>query len=360
MKKVDNIFLYPNKIPIKGFCRSTIYDLREKKVSFIPNDLFNLLNNNFSSHKNDFIPDEYFSFLLKEKIIYTGEERLFSELSKKWKSPSFITNIIISLTPQNINHISNCSDIFDDILCKNIQIQVDLNITEFELETLLDKFNQSSILYIELVFYKRKIKFSIDQLRKFCETNPRVLNFIIEDTKNSIEYLDFKKVISVTYCEFKNNFFVIQDPNLSLFTESQKHNTYFNRKLYIGKEGEIKNAPECEKEFGYIQEIKDVEELKQIISNSTFQKYWFIHKDLIDVCKDCEFRHTCVDSRLPYQRKDTSWYHKKECDYNPYICKWKGEKDYKTLEKCGVIVNKNGYSINRERITNLNKELWAE
>ncbi len=148
--------------------------------------------------------------------------------------------------------------------------------------------------------------------------------------------------------------------NITLFTESQAHHTYFNRKLYIGPNGEIKNAPECEEEFGFIQDLESPDQLKEIIQTPAFQKYWFVHKEITDVCKDCEFRHMCVDNRLPYQRAKNEWYHKTECNYNPYIAKWKGEEGYRTLAECGVISNHEGFTINHEKIAAINEELWGE
>jgi len=130
--------------------------------------------------------------------------------------------------------------------------------------------------------------------------------------------------------------------------------------IYIGPNGEIKNAPECEEEYGFIQDLKSPEELKEIVQTPAFQKYWFVHKEICDVCKDCEFRHMCVDNRLPYQRSKNEWYHKTECNYNPYIAKWIGEEGYRTLAECGVISNENEFSIDHKKIAKINEELWGE
>jgi hypothetical protein len=68
----------------------------------------------------------------------------------------------------------------------------------------------------------------------------------------------------------------------------------------------------------------------------------------------------CVDNRLPHQRQsDSKWYHKTECNYNPYIAKWKGEEGYRTLAECGVTSNEQGFSIDHERIAKINDELWG-
>src|SRR5690554_2550844 len=121
-----------------------------------------------------------------------------------------------------------------------------------------------------------------------------------------------------------------------------------------------KNAPECEESFGYIQDIDSPDQLKDITQSPEFQKYWFVHKEILDVCKDCEFRHMCVDNRLPHKREENEWYHKIECNYNPYIAKWEGEEGYKSLEEGGVISNEIEFSIDHDKIAKINKELWSE
>jgi len=142
--------------------------------------------------------------------------------------------------------------------------------------------------------------------------------------------------------------------NIPFFTESQKHHTYFNRKLFISSRGSIKNAPECEEIIG---NINSKEELIKLIELEANQKYWHVTKDMSDVCKHCEFRYMCMDNRIPYQRKNGEWYHKEECDYNPYIGKWKGEKGYKNLNECGIISDENWFFINYNKVEVINKNI---
>jgi hypothetical protein len=114
--------------------------------------------------------------------------------------------------------------------------------------------------------------------------------------------------------------------NIPLFSESQLHHTYFNRKLFISNSGDIKNAPECTTIVGKIQEITKPKELIALIKTREFQKYWYVFKESCEVCRDCEFRHVCVDNRVPHQREDGHWYHQEECNYDPYTGKWKEEE----------------------------------
>jgi hypothetical protein len=60
--------------------------------------------------------------------------------------------------------------------------------------------------------------------------------------------------------------------NITLFTESQNHNTYFNRKLFIGANGEIKNSQNTSVVFGNINELKNSDDILKIVeSNQNFK-----------------------------------------------------------------------------------------
>jgi radical SAM protein with 4Fe4S-binding SPASM domain len=147
---------------------------------------------------------------------------------------------------------------------------------------------------------------------------------------------------------------------IELFTESQKHHSYFNRKVYIDWDGNIRNSPETSDSFGNLLALENIQVFVDIVESKEFQNLWKVTKDICDVCKDCELRYMCVDNRLPIRRKENEWYHLKECDYNPYINKWKGEIGYHSLMEIGVLSNANGFSINHELINTVNNKLWGE
>ena len=79
--------------------------------------------------------------------------------------------------------------------------------------------------------------------------------------------------------------------------------------------------------------------LNEIITSNEFQKFWNVHKDVCDVCKDCEFKYMCVDNRIPQKKNEKEWFHTTECNYNPYIAKWKEEKGYITIKELGSTSN---------------------
>ena len=240
------------------------------------------------------------------------------------------------------------------VVC-NINFQISLD--QFKLIlSLIENFNIHSCLFL-LDFSDHF--YSDDFANVIINTNriDSIIFFNSPFDKNLEDKIYYFKVNKSRSSKKRNSNF---RSNRNLFSESQYHHTYFNRKLYIGPNGEIKNAPECEETFGNIKDLNSVEDLKEIISTPAFQKYWFVHKDLCDVCKHCEFRHMCVDNRMPFERADNQWYHKIECNYNPFIAKWEGEIGYRTLSECRVFSNENEFSIDHDRIAEINKEIWEE
>ena len=147
--------------------------------------------------------------------------------------------------------------------------------------------------------------------------------------------------------------------NQNAFIESQSRNIYFNQKIFFDNLGNLNNSNLFNDHFGFIN-ILNYNQIYKIINSSEFNKIWFSSKEKIDICKDCEFRYMCQDERIPSFRNNNEWYHKTDCNYNPYLAKWQGEQGYKTLTECGVISNENGFSIDHEKITEINKELWGE
>ena len=293
---------------------------------------------------------------LKHKIEIKNEKYLI------WKSPSLITNAIITISKKNkVESIfSSLNLMLKNFICKHIVISIVDFYTVNELKPIflsLSKRNIHSVLIL-LNYDEEYFTDEFGDLVNELKLNIKILIIKSPFNKNYDDIIHFRieKEFSKINSKNVNSF----NSNIQLLTESQKHNTYFNRKLYISSSGKIKNAPETDQVFGYIQDIKSEKELKEIISTPDFQKYWFVHKDLIDVCKDCEFRHICVDNRIPIERSKDEWYYSLECNYNPYISKWENEEGYQTLEECGVISNEKGFSINHEKILKINDVLLDE
>ena len=106
--------------------------------------------------------------------------------------------------------------------------------------------------------------------------------------------------------------------HIKTFTEAQLHNTCLNRKIAIDVDGNIKNCPSMPHSYGNIKDTT----LKEALEHPDFKKYWYIHKDQIEVCKDCEFRYICTDCRAYLEDPDNLYSKPLKCGYNPYTCEW--------------------------------------
>ena len=90
----------------------------------------------------------------------------------------------------------------------------------------------------------------------------------------------------------------------------------------IDKDGFIRNCPSMPQHFGNIKDTS----LENALNHPDFRKYWNVNKDIIEVCKDCEFRHICTDCRAYTERthfeEDIDLSKPLKCGYNPYTNEW--------------------------------------
>lgn len=341
---MNKIKIYANCKLVRGVCRSVINDIQRHNFSFIPNSLYDLLikydacsidyiknqyNNKF--HK---IIDEYINFLLnKEYVFFTVEPNAFPIIQNSYIYPSIISNAVVS----NQKYFENYKLIIDylNILnCKALQFRM----FEYQnMEKLMPLFNDSTIQEIEILLkYNKNI--NISKIKNLFIKYQRIWTLRIYNApQNDIVFLDKQKQHPVFYTTqnitnhsfcgniHPNNFV----NNITFFTESLHYNTCLNRKLCIDENGYIKNCPSMSKHYGHISNTN----VAEVVQSEEFQKLWHIKKDDIKVCKDCEFRHMCMDCRAYIKNPNDIYSQPAKCPYNPYIAKWQGQEGYITVEQ---------------------------
>ncbi|MFD2602561.1 hypothetical protein [Flavobacterium suzhouense] len=144
--------------------------------------------------------------------------------------------------------------------------------------------------------------------------------------------------------------------NYLSYFESLENNIYFNKKIFIGKDGEIKNSYETEGVVGHINNDDEIN-LSELLESDEMTKLWHINKEEVAVCRDCEFRRFCVDSRIPVFT-DNYWKYNVECAYNPYISKWSHEDGYMSLKDSGVKIDSNQVTMDLQKLAKINQSLW--
>ena len=336
---------------VKGYLRSCIYDLSRKTHDFIPNEIgYKMLA--YENMPADVIAAEFDDddkqwlnyFLDKEYAFFIDEAfaECFPKIDFTWLTPSLITNAIIDISPSSpgFNY-----KYLEQLNCKHLLLRF------FGLH------NPDDIIK----YLDNAVKdFTFKSIDVVIEKNPAI-------TKK--EYSVFakallKQVRQITSLNFaeekKEEGFVPQLVlNIDTFSEGQSYNTYFNRKLYISATGDIKNSIEDTVVHGNIKDIESYNSFRTITEKQQFQKNGDIKKDDISVCKDCEFRYMCIDNRIPQPSATGGWYFEKECAYNPYIAKWKGEDNYHTLKEAGIVLEAGEIKLDMAIIDELNQLIWV-
>jgi SPASM domain peptide maturase of grasp-with-spasm system len=323
-------------LPVKGFSRSVICDLNRKKLYPITNDLFDILSTNEGENKLDIfsqfdeedwqILTEYFDYLEELECIHWVHPELynsFPKLNLDWEYPSSVTNAIVDVNEVQLAKFYEIIKQLDIVQCKNIQIRnfKALNL-ELILSTIIESVNVSNFRAIDLI-----TPYTVNATDVINKINIQRLSSIIfysapydsipdkEENKAQLAFIKQNVINEISCGQIHHNYF---NTNITLFTESQKHNTCLNRKISIDVNGEIKNCPSMAKSYGNIKDTT----LAEAIEKPGFKDMWFINKDQIAVCKDCEFRYICTDCRAYIENPEDIYSKPLKCGYNPYTAEW--------------------------------------
>ncbi len=98
-----------------------------------------------------------------------------------------------------------------------------------------------------------------------------------------------------------------------LFRLSRDHHPVFSRKLAIGADGELRNAPGLERSFGPL----GARPVRELIASPEFRRLGMIPRERIAGCSECEFRRACADRREPHLGADGRYHHRSRCTLDP-------------------------------------------
>ncbi len=331
--------IYPNCIAVVGHTNIAFCDLERQRFYIYPKEQatqkqFSLRNSTTPWQEFKTLDkDERLLAFLKEKNLLIMDEAVAtnpyidSSIFYKWKSPSFITNAIIEISTENelleLTKFMNLMTCLNALLCKHAFLTIKEPVTFEKIQEMVSCIRNGNMESVQLAMPYQP-SFYTDEFGELIMMNTQIRFVIIESSpfEKNIENKIFftQKKLNPNRIKKQEQFIC----NIPLFSESQLHHTYFNRKLFIHASGEIRNAPECTESVGKIQDIHLPEQLITLINTKRFQKYWYVFKESCEICRDCEFRHVCVDNRIPYQRENGYWYHQEECNYDPYVGTWKG------------------------------------
>ena len=341
--KEQILLLFEDCKVVTGYQRSAIYDLCRHEFKFIPNSLAQIINEFKGKPLNDLLSafpekdqpviQEYLNFLVQNEYIHfcdADEVGLFPKLNEEFRSAGEISNAIIELSPVTISAFESIIDQLTAQGCSHLELRTDETYTLSELSAVLSQLKDAPIRSVSLVV-RYSPDFDPTTLGHLMADHPRLISILVHsakeamfDAKRSIRfYKDSLPQLIQNKLPTPRSFNV----NSQLYFENLAYNTFFNKKVCIDAAGQWKNSLEIDHHFGNIASTS----LQDVLQNIEFKKLWSVKKDDIHVCKDCEFRHLCVDARTPLQKDETTWYFDTACHYNPYLAKWQHEEGYQSV-----------------------------
>lgn len=363
LKKISNIKY------VKGYNRGIILDFMRNDFVYVPNSLIDFVDQFNNNHINEEVYEQYesyISFLLQKELIFfcsKDEIDLFPETSDDWDYPSLISNGFIEITNEIINNVRKAISYFEEVGCDHLVFYSFQDIKMDFVKNIMSLLNGKLVSSIS--FYLQYNSSNSNALIELVDEYPNIQNVILFRADND-EFIKIGKyhmgfiAKSTQPLSFENYSIDFSLFNIKIihYTESVDHNVYFNRKCTIEKDGTIKNAPNLNESFGNINQVESIESFRRIIKSKGFQKYWYSNKDQCDICKVCEYRHMCTDNRIPSQKLNGTWFYKSECNYNPFISKWRGEDGYVSVFDLGALDQNFDFVENRGLIESINHELW--
>ena len=290
---------------VQGKEKSIICDFQKEKIKFIPNEMGTVIKmlqkQTFNSVKNQFVEDadifnSYIKFLIKEGFVFFSENNdNFVEIENYWSSPEVINNAIIEYSFENFR-LKNILQELDDLLTKYIELRF-IKFSEENIPELKEvlEFCTNSVLRSIRIFIPYKSKDLSQKLINIVKLYPIIdcvifynskFNRLVEINNHQTFFID-KTLDDITKANIDRKFLV---NNIEFFYESQNFNPYYNKKVAIKSNGEIKNCIKNKVVFGNLKKNS----IKEIISNDEFQKFWYItHDQIIDI-QDSELRYNCI------------------------------------------------------------------
>jgi SPASM domain peptide maturase of grasp-with-spasm system len=335
------IIFFENCIVTKGAKRCLVSDIHRSVSELMPLDFYffykkiknkksiSEIYNQYGIINKDTVT-EYINHIVKNEWgFYASKDELnlFPKISTKFNQPSLITNAILEFNEFNEKDLGKKIIQLETLSCKDIVIifkdSIDLTklekinvlmentrIKSLELYIPYSVINENIILDVKVDVLTKIIVYG-SKIDKICPYNKNHFYDLIYTNK---EMKDFKfcGVVDLEY--FNTN-------DLKIY-ESLNHNSCLHKKISIDKDGYIRNCPSMPQHFGNIKDTT----LEEALNHPDFKKYWNVTKDVIAVCKDCEFRHICTDCRAYTERthfeKEIDLSKPLKCGYNPYTNEW--------------------------------------
>lgn len=353
---------------VEGANRSVIIDHRSGTLFFVNREYASILNQInrkllqsayelFDDEESATFFEKFVDYLIFNNLAFLTEHiDCFPQRSTdnfEEDAQTKVYNCILEIDARyfDVDRMYLLSKNLDSLRCKDVQIRFLSHYDNELLKLVLHFFESTTVNYIE-VHCQSVQEEQVNQVEDLVLSNRLISHFFIYgwsffDKKEIILKYDDERFLSIEAgtiyflkypfeeggCCGQILFETLEFSNLDLHNKLKKTNGCLDRKITIDRFGNIKNCPSRPETYGNIENIS----ISETLNNPDFKKWWYIHKDQIEVCRDCEFRYSCTDCRAFLKDSNNVYSKPLKCGYNPYSNVW---EDWSTnILKAEKIVN---------------------
>lgn len=325
--------LYANCVPVRGYRESVVMDLQRSGFLIISNLLFDVLKTNQESisigqlkkkylGKYDQGIDNYIKYFMNEEMGFCTEEpEKFPNLVTHFYQPFKIVSSVINFKIKGTYSLEKILIQLITLDTQLIQLRIFDNIDLESLLEIIAVIKKSRIKIFEI--FLKENQFSLNDLFKLTKTDGRVEIVVYSSSsdepkkeillENRVHFIK-EKIRPNSKEKFNEKIFV---SNIPFYVESLSYNVGLNRKICVDLDGSIKNFVNHKLVFGNVNNVS----LNEILDNDEFKWKWLINNDLIEKCKDCQFRYMCLNNS-DIVKKGKKYYRLDNCGFDPYQNKW--------------------------------------
>ncbi len=301
MKAKTYYRIYSHIQAVKGDKVSILYDFQKNQVIYINHSLHALIElfDNYSIKELELkfkdqisLFNENIDYLIKKRVLFkTNSPQDFLNVDFSYETPEHITNSVLEYSGNySLDKVFNE---LEKLLVKYVELRLHkLSTMEYEkVFQSLSKYLSQGVRSLQLMvpYDDKKIIMKILDRNRY----PKIIRILFYNAKSSTVLLKE----SVELCFTSENLREIRNKNndylnsfvfdSSYFIEAQKYNPYYNKRLCIDQNGDIKNCLKNFNSFGNIDNCV----MKDIVVSEEFQKLWYARHDLIEEIKDHELRY---------------------------------------------------------------------